>query len=361
VLTLILGPVLILTVLWEAFETIILPRRVRRRFRLTRLYYRSTWLPWSRVVRRIRSTRRKETLLSFFGPLSLLGLLAMWAVALVVGFALVHHGLGSQLRLDSEKPSFAMDLYVSGTSFFTLGLGDVVPLSWAARAVTALEAGVGFGFLAIVVGYLPVIYQSFSRREVFISMLDARAGSPPTAAELLRRHGGDQTLGGLDSLLRDWERWSADLLESHLSYPVLAYFRSQHDNQSWLGALTTILDTTALLLAGLKERSSSSQATLTFAMARHTVVDLCQVFNAQPDFTRVDRLNATDVKRLQAALRAAGLEPSDPEGQRLSHFRRLYEPYVDALAHYLEMDLPPWLPEAPQKDNWQTTAWETEQ
>src|SRR5262249_24945643 len=155
---------------------------------------------------------------------------------------------------------------------------------------------------------LPVIYQSFSRREVFISMLDARAGSPPTAAELLRRHGGDQTQGGLDTLLRDWEHWSADLLESHLSYPVLAYFRSQHDNQSWLGALTTILDTSALLLAGLQGRSSSSQAKLTFAMARHTVVDLCQVFNAQPDFTRLDRLNATDVKRLRDALRAAGLE-----------------------------------------------------
>jgi len=360
VLTLTLGSVLILTVLWEAFETIILPRRVRRRFRLTRLYYRSTWLPLSTMVRRIRGTRRKETLLSFFGPLSLLGLLAIWAVALVLGFALLQYGLGSQLRADSEMPTFVMDLYVSGTSFFTLGLGDVVPVSWPARAVTALEAAVGFGFLAIVIGYLPVIYQSFSRREVVISMLDARAGSPPTAAELLRRHAADHTLDALDALLRDWEHWSAELLESHLSYPVLAYFRSQHDNQSWLGALTTILDASALVLAGLKGRSSS-QAKLTFAMARHTVVDLCQVFNAEPDFQRIDRLNAADIKRLQATLRATGLEPADPEGQRLAHFRRMYEPYVHALARYLQMDLPPWLPVSSQKDNWQTTAWETDQ
>src|SRR5439155_22732943 len=158
---------------------------------------------------------------------------------------------------------------------------DVVPVSWPARAVTALEAAVGFGFLAIVIGYLPVIYQSFSRREVVISMLDARAGSPPTAAELLRRHAADHTLDALDALLRDWEHWSAELLESHLSYPVLAYFRSQHDNQSWLGALTTVLDTCALVMVGI-DGVSVWQARLTFAIARHAVVDIAQIFRTAP-------------------------------------------------------------------------------
>src|SRR5499426_2861211 len=324
---LVLGIVMILTVLWETFETIILPRRVRRRFRLTRLYYSSTWLTWATLARRISRRQQREALLSFFGPISLLGLLALWAVGLVLGFALVHYGSFSQLRTDSASPGFSIYLYFSGTTFFTLGLGDVAPVNWLARELTTLEAGVGFGFLAIVIGYLPVIYQSFSRREVIISMLDARAGSPPTAAELLRRHAEDHTLESLDVLLRDWEHWSAELLETHLSYPVLAYFRSQHDNQSWLGALTTILDASALLLAGLKGRSPSSQAKLTFAMARHTVVDLCQVFNAQPDLKRINRLNTADVQRLQVNLRAMGLEPTDAEGQRLAHFRRMYEPY----------------------------------
>src|SRR5262249_37417715 len=132
--------------------------------------------------------------------------------------------------------------------FFTLGLGDVVPVTWIARMVMVAEAGIGFGFLAIVIGYLPVIYQAFSRREVIISMLDARAGSPPTALELLKRHIEDQRLEEIDSMLRDWEHWSAELLESHLSYPVLAFFRSQHDNQSWLSALTTVLDACALVM-----------------------------------------------------------------------------------------------------------------
>jgi len=359
-MTLILGTVMILSVLWEAFETIILPRRVRRRFRLTRLYYRSSWLAWVTFVRKISKKQRKEALLSFFGPISLLGLLALWAGGLVLGFALVHYGSFSQLRTNSEPPSFSIYMYFSGTTFFTLGLGDITPINRLARALTTLEAGVGFGFLAIVIGYLPVIYQSFSRREVIISLLDARAGSPPTAAELLRRHAEDHTIESLDVLLRDWEHWSAELLETHLSYPVLAYFRSQHDNQSWLGALTTILDASALVMAGLTGHSSS-QARLTFAMARHTVVDLSQVFDTQPDLHRINRLRDTDLHRLHLALRAAGLNPEDPEGQRLMHLRRMYEPYVEALARYLQMDLPLWLPSSLQKDNWQTTAWDMDQ
>ena len=357
---LVLGTVMILTVLWETFETIILPRRVRRRFRLTRLYYQSTWLTWATLARRISRRQRREALLSFFGPISLLGLLALWAVGLVLGFALVHYGSFSQLRTDSASPGFSIYVYFSGTTFFTLGLGDVAPVNWLARELTTLEAGVGFGFLAIVIGYLPVIYQSFSRREVIISMLDARAGSPPTATELLRRHAKDLSFESLDELFRDWEHWSAELLESHLSYPVLAYFRSQHDNQSWLGALTTILDASAIVMAGLTGRSSS-QARLTFAMARHTVVDLSQVFKTQPDFQGVNRLSDTDLHHLHMGLRAAGLDPEDPEGQRLMHLRRMYEPYVEALARYLEMDLPAWIPGSLQKDNWQTTAWEKDE
>lgn len=357
-LTLTLGVLLILIVLWEAFETIVLPRRVRRRFRLTRLYYRNTWRPWSLLTRRISSQRRREGLLGFFGPLSLLGLLAIWAAGLVMGFGLCQYGLGSHATSDGDASGFALDLYLSGTTFFTLGLGDVVPTSWPARALVVLEGGVGFGFLAIVIGYLPVIYQAFSRREVIISMLDARAGSPPMAIELLRRHAEDHTFDAMDSLLRDWEHWSAELLESHLSYPVLAYFRSQHDNQSWLAALTTILDACAIVMAGVKDHSSK-QAKLTFAMARHTVVDLSQVFNTQPEFERLNRLDTADLERLHTALRTSGFEPEDPQGKRLAHLRSLYEPYVQVLARYLQMDLPLWVAASSQKDNWQTTAWDT--
>jgi hypothetical protein len=354
---LVLGIVLIAIVLWEAFETIVLPRRVTRRFRLTRFFYLTTWRFWSKAIGRIRKKRRRETLLSVFGPSSLLVLLSLWAGGLILGFGLVQYGLGSRLTLAGEPAGWDTDVYMSGTTFFTLGLGDVTPTNWPARILTALEAGMGFGFLAIVIGYLPVIYQSFSRREVIISMLDARAGSPPSAAELLRRHSQDSAFDALIELLRDWEEWSAELLESHLSYPVLAYFRSQHDNQSWLSALTTILDASALVLSGM-EGAPARQARLTFAMARHTVVDLAQIFSYTPG-GHSDRLPPDDFTQLRTALISSGLRLHDPDGQRLLKLRRMYEPYVQNLSEYLRMPLPSWVPAAIRKDNWETTAWDT--
>ena len=240
---------LIVGVLWDAFETIILPRRVRRRLRLTSVIYRLTWTPWALLGRRLR--RGREGALSLYGPLALLFLLAVWAVILIIGFAVLQWALGSRLLSPSGSISFGTDLYMSGTTFFTLGLGDVVPISPLSRAVTVLESGTGFAFLALVIGYLPILYQAFSRREVAISLLDARAGSPPTAAELLRRNAERGSVAALMSLLSDWEHWSAELLESHLSYPSLGYFRSQHEDQSWLASLTAILDVCALVLVGI--------------------------------------------------------------------------------------------------------------
>ena len=246
------GAVLLAMVFLEAFEAIVLPRRVTRRFRFTRLFYRTTWNTWRWAARVFRSKKRREMLLGFYGPFSLLLLLATWAAALVLGFALLHYGAGSAVNTGGSPPSFATDLYLSGTSFFTLGIGDVTPRSAFACVLTVAEAGVGFAFLAVLIGYMPVIYQSFSRREVGVSLLDSRAGSPPSAGELLRRHSHPHGLEMLQSLLADWERWSAELLESHLSYPVLAYYRSQHNNESWLSALTAILDTSALVMMGLE-------------------------------------------------------------------------------------------------------------
>ena len=107
---------------------------------------------------------------------------------MVFGFALIFYSLGSPVNDAMLKHGFRSDLYVCGTTIFTLGLGDVTPSNVWARALTILEAGTGFGFLAVVMGYFPVLYGAFSRREVSIALLDARAGSPPTASELLRRH-----------------------------------------------------------------------------------------------------------------------------------------------------------------------------
>lgn len=347
---------LILALLLDAFETIVLPRRVTRRIRLARGFYRVTWIPFAAIARRISSQRRRESYLGFFGPLSLIMLLVVWAVGLVAGFGALHWSLGSRLNVSEGQANFGSYLYFSGTTFFTLGYGDVTAAGTLGRVLAIVEAGVGFGFLALVIGYLPVIYQAFSRREASITLLDARAGSPPSAAELLRRHG--QNIAELDRLLYDWEHWAAELMESHLSYPVLCYYRSQHNNQSWLTALTAVLDASALVMIGV-DGASKRQAQLTFAMARHAVVDLAQIFNTPPREVTLDRLSKDELNRLRSLLSAAGVKltiDDDADG-KLSDLRRMYEPYVKSLADYLLVPLPVWAPAAEAFDNWQTSAW----
>lgn len=402
-------------ILWEAFETIVLPRRASRRFRFTRLFYRSTWIPWGAIAGRMRRSKSRETFLSFFGPLSLLFLFVFWAAGIVLAFGLMYYSVARFERLGSGvvagPHAFAAGLYFSGTTFFTLGLGDLTPYGWAERWLSVVESGLGFGFLALVFSYLPVIYQAFSRREVNIVLLDSRAGSPPTAAELIRRHSGPQGWNELHKLLTDWERVAAEILESHVSYPVVAYFRSQHNNESWLAALTAILDTSALLIAGMsgfqqrvetqhsdnaqavdgrlvlapkaegeqahrtaspgaltsevkatfgpgEEIACARQARLTFAMCRHTVVDLAQVFSAAPLTTR-ERLPAEEMERLRVALAKSGFSVRDGAEwhQKLRKLREMYEPYVESLGRFLMMDVPPWILSGDVIENWRTSAW----
>ena len=331
------GLALIMLVLWDAFETVVLPRRVTRKYRLTRLFYRTTWHLWSGTVRRLFKGKRQQNYLSYFGPLSLILLLSIWAIGLILGFALLNWASGSPLHTPEGTARFSTYVYLSGTTFFTLGLG----------------------LLALVISYLPALNASFGRRETSISLLDARAGSPPTAAEMLLRRCHDQGTEVLLRHLSEWERWAAEVLEGHLSYPVLAYFRSQHDNQSWIAALTVILDTSAFVLTAM-EGSCRRQAQLTFAIARHAVVDLSLVFGIAPHRTKHERLPSEDFERLFTWLSEAGLplRREKEVEEQLTELRRMYEPYVRALSTYLRLSVPPWISEVDRLDNWQASAWE---
>jgi Ion channel len=381
---------LIAVVLWDAFETVVLPRRVSRRIRLTRVYFRSTWRAWSALARRVPSLERRENTLAVYGPLALLLLLALWAFLLIVAYALLLWAMGSPLVMaGGEVPGFGADLYYSGTTFLTLGLGDVFPRPGLVRAVAVVEVGTGFAMLALVIGYLPVLYQSFSRRELRISLLDAHAGSPPTAGALLLRHPPNRRGRRLTAILAEWEDWSAELLETHLSYPVLAYYRSQHEEQSWVAGLTVILDACALVLAcaggGILVTAEDAdtqwsttvadelaeQAAFTFAMARHAAIDLAQFFRTpRPRIARADgRLSPAEHARLRDLLTTVGIKSGAGQGgedssggeievrlKELHVLRALYEPYIEGLAEFLLMALPPWAPEPGALDDWQTTA-----
>jgi Ion channel len=351
------GLALVLTILWDAFETILVPRRIGRRVRLTRYFYILTWRLWQQLALRVRKTTRREGVLGFYGPLSLIVLLFCWAFGLITAFALLElacSGVGG-----GGERSFGALLYMSGETFFTLGFGDITPTTTVGRWFSVVEAGLGFGFLGTVVGYLPTMYGAFSQREIEISLMDGRAGSPPTAAEFLRRTAVSGRDDLCDEILAAWERWSAQLLETHISYPQLAYYRSQHSNQSWLGALTVILDSTSLILArgGMPE---ASQAQLTFAMARHALVDITQIFVRSLPDRLPDRLTPEALRALHDRLAGTPLGPPADEEYlpRLAQLRRMYEPYAQALAARLMFPLPPWAHDGPRRDNWQGGPWD---
>ncbi len=345
-----LGVCLLFLVLQDAFEVMLLPRRVQRKLRLMRLYFRATWQTWSWFAQHYAAGAQRERFLSVFGALSMVLLFALWATGLIVAFGLIGWAVQA-----GDYSSVAEQVYMSGVTFFTLGYGDVVPHSGAGRLAAVVEAGTGIGFIAIVIGYLPVLYQLFSRREAHVIQLDGRAGSPPTAGTMLCRHAEAGALEKLDELLREWEVWGSDLLESHLSYPMLVYYRSQHDNQSWLAALAAIMDTCAAILVGV-ETLGPLQARMTFTMARQVLVEMARSFSIGPSrYDGGDRLDPEAYARLEAKFEKAGLAWTTGEQTRetLAALRATYEPLLDGLARHLLLPLPGWIADADATDHWE--------
>jgi hypothetical protein len=352
----VVGVVMIALVLLDGFEAMVLPRRVTRRWRPARLFYRTAWRFWRALSLSLPAGRYRENTLSIFGPLSLILLLISWVTAQIIGFGLIHLGLQTDLHQPDAPHTFGTYCYLSGTTFFTLGYGDMTPAETLGKILAVCEAGLGFGFLALIIGYLPVLYQSFSSREQTIALLDARAGSPPTASEFFKRILPDDRHADPDRFFDEWERWSADLLDTQLSFPVLGFYRSQHDNQSWLATLAFILDASATLLV-LGENTCKHRAQLTFAIARHACVDLSLVFWLPPVESPAPRLTDGELAELHALFGTP--EAIAPVlGARLAELRALYEPFLIGLSRYFLFRLPRFFPEkSPVIDNWQTSPW----
>jgi len=353
-----LGGLLVAMMLVEIFFAFLLPRRVRRDPAIVRAMFSYAWLPWRRLAR-LLPARAADTMLGIYGPFGLLLNLVLWVAGMMVGFACLHWALGSHLGPAGRAVDFGNDLYFSAATMTTDGPAGLAAHTTSARLLQVVDSGAGLAVLAIVIGYLPSLYQAFSRREATVSQLDARAGSPPSAGRLVIRTVGRDGWPAVNHYLGSWEPWVAELMETHLAYPVLAYFRSQHVNQNWLAAICSILDACAFTIAAAPAGSAHA-ARFTFAIARHAVADLSHSFHVDPAPPASDRLPLEDLRALLGELEAIGVAPAQPLeviSERMARMRSIYEPYVSALAARLELSLPPWLaPESPT-DNWRTTEW----
>ena len=333
---------LVLLVLRDVFDGILIPGRTHRQLRTIPYYFHGTWAIWAAITRRIQNKQNRERLLSVYGPLSMVGLLVLWAIGLIVGFGLIQ----AALTPGPWPYVFFESIYSTGSRMFTAGTGEWAKYASASKVLVVVVSGVGLGFFTMVITYLPILYQMFSRRESHVIMLDERAGSPVTAASLIQNHARRNGMKRLDELIADWEKWGAELLESHVSYPMLSYYRSEHGDESWLGAVAVIMDTCALRLSGALD-TDEFQAEATLSMCLRALRSICTVLRVKPLATYPDRLPRDRFFALNDKLRELQLPTGDGDvWSRLSKTRDTYEPVLAALGDYFLIDLPQWMPNA---------------
>ena len=343
-----MGCVLVALVLVDAFNTLVLARRTRHVFRIARLYYQVTWRPLAALARKIQSPLRRESILGIYGPMSLLLLIALWGIGLALSFGLLEWSVG--MKSPELTSTFAHDLYLSSRALVTLNDGD--PKNAASQFLSVCEGGLGLAFLGLVVGYLPTLYQSFAKRELMISLLDARAGSPPSAGGLLASTRFEAE--GIVQQLERWESWMAQLLENQISFPMLGYFRSQHSNQAWLTALVAILDY-ATVIGIVSEGTLRLQADLTAAMGRHVLSDVVVIFGLEQSCEKnpSSRLSGRAEQLRGILLQRPGMfDVSKLSNRSLTERVAGYEPQAGALSAYFLMSLPPATPDRAVRDDW---------
>ncbi|HKM55410.1 MAG TPA: potassium channel family protein [Isosphaeraceae bacterium] len=331
-------------VLWDGFATIILPRTVTPKRRLSGRFYRWSWRFWATVGRRVRDPDSRLSFLAVYGPLSIVLLLVLWAGLMIVAFTLIYHGLGPRFQAAAGSISFGTLLYMSASTFLTLGLGDVTSPDSIARLFILLEAGTGYIFLALMITYMPVLHQAYGAREVHNLLIHSRAGHPPSAIKLLHRYSGTDRAEILRGNLREAERWMAETLQSHLSHPVLSFYRAQHWGQSWLVSLTTVLDACALLIAG-GDGLLAAQARITYRMGVRLLKDLTDALNLTIDPRCPVRLSTADLPTLLAAVQGSDLALSlgPDKAIRLLRLVGRYDVYLVALSAWLVIPLPSWI------------------
>jgi hypothetical protein len=337
---LILGLFLLVLVIWDVFETVVVPRPTPGWFRIGRYLVRGSW----RAIRAFAGPAGdrgpgRERILGFFAPAATLVLLAVWLVVIIAAFGLMLFGLRDQLQ--PPPANLGTALYLSASSVLTIGYGDIVPTGAIAQIAVIASAGVGLGVVALVVTFLFALYANYQRREGPVVLLAAKAGSPMSAVTLLENLKRVELDDHLPAFFGEWERWIVEVLDSHVAYPLLGYFRSSHDNLSWISALGTVLDTATLVLTTI-EGVPRGQAELVKALGDHLVEDISNLGNAAPRATVTFDRPAFDA--VYARLSAAGyrLAPEAAAWAAFSEARQTYAERLEQMAAFWAVPSVSW-------------------
>jgi len=334
-----IGLVLVWAVFNDVFSSVILPRPTPSRFRPAAMLVRTTWRLWrSRYVGEARADQR-ERRLGVYAPAIVIALLFLWIAMLVAGFGLMLYALRDQVH---PNPDFGSALYFAATSILTIGFGDFVATAWPARTVAIVAGIAGLGVVALGITYLFSLYGSFQRREVLVVTLDESAGAPPSGVTLLETYARLGMGKDLDLLFGRWESWCAEVLESHVAYPILAFFRSTHDNESWVSALGAVLDASTLLQTTIAA-GPQGHAHLTGGIGAHLVEDMTGFLRlAGDDDVGVERQEFDSARDRLSAVGYA-LRPADESWQAFATMRGRYASRLNALARFLAVPPTLWI------------------
>jgi hypothetical protein len=341
-----IGIVVIALALVDIFQSVIVPRAPSLRLRISYFVWRVLWRVWPPVAERVypNDPAAREDFFGSFAPFALVAMLVVWVVVLVFGYGAVIWALRAQV---TPLPKSYWDAtYFAGSSLFTIGFGDVVGRGGVARFVSLCAGASGLGVVSITTAFLFAIFGTFQRRESFIVAFSARAGSPPSGVGLFEIEAKTQTRQHFSSIMREAEAWIAALMESHLAYPVLAYFRSSHDEQSWIGTLGALLDA-SLIADTVLEEDDRGEARICYAIARHAVGDLSRFFALSRPSTGNCGISREDFDRACDRLRAVGyvLRQRDAAWSEFSAMRAEYAGPLNAMAHFFRIPPVQWIGE----------------
>jgi len=340
VIGLVVGVFLLVLTLWDVFQTVVVPRPSPGTFRIARYLVRGSW----QIVRTLlkgRAPSTRDRFFGLFGPAVAILLLGTWLAALVLGYGLVLYGIRDQL---SPMPqSFGTTVYFAASSVLTLGYGDIVATGALARLIVIVAAATGLGIVALVVTFLFSIYGSYQTRELEVIRLQATAGAPPSAVALLEAFARLDLRDRLPAFFVVWQRWAAEVLDSHVAYPVLTYFRSSHDNLSWIGALGTVLDASCLVLTTVRG-VPRGDAELMRRVGSHLVEDISNLGFRAGDTEPLAR-EAFDLAYARLGTVGYDLEPADDAWPRFEAARSQYVDRLDTMANYWEVASTSWLGE----------------
>jgi hypothetical protein len=337
------GIVVIALTLNDVFQSVVMPRATGRRFRLSFYFWRSIWHVWPRVAWRLYAADadRREDFLAVFAPLMLVMLIGLWVGLLILGFGFLLWAMRGGIA--PAHTSFGTMLYFAGSSLLTIGFGDVVARSGFPRLISVLAALAGLSFLSIVTAYIFAVFGSFQQRETFVVTVAARAGRPPSGVNLLAIAGYSETREDLPTLMIAAQRWAASVMESHLAYPVLAFFRSSHDEQSWVGTLGTLLDAATLMITTL-DGVRNGQARIFYSVGRHAARDLARYFRVD-DAEESAGIERSEFEHACNRLAATGyaVRDRDDAWKRFSGMRSGYAARLNGLAAFFEIPPLQWI------------------